>query len=93
MEEKLQLLVIVPPIALSTELIEKLSNAFTVYTVDNEEDAYRFLIQRTENISAVLLDLDLARQSNFSFVDKISMDKLFTSIPLPDFRIRKILIA
>lgn len=82
MEEKLQLLVIVPPIALSTELIEKLSNAFTVYTVDNEEDAYRFLIQRTENISAVLLDLDLARQSNFSFVDKISMDKLFTSIPV-----------
>ena len=82
MEEKLQLLVIVPPIALSTELIEKLSNAFTVYTVDNEEDAYRFLIQRTANISAVLLDLDLARQSNFSFVDKISMDKLFTSIPV-----------
>ena len=53
MEEKLQLLVIVPPIALSTEFIEKLSNAFTVFTMDNEEDAYRFLIQRTENISAV----------------------------------------
>ncbi len=82
MEEKMQLLVIVPPMALSTEFIEKLSNAFTVFTMDNEEDAYRFLIQRTENISAVLLDLDLARQSNFSFVDKISMDKLFTSIPV-----------
>ena len=68
--------------ALSTEFIEKLSNAFTVFTMDNEEDAYRFLIQRTANISAVLLDLDLARQSNFSFVDKISMDKLFTSIPV-----------
>ena len=82
MEEKMQLLVIVPPMALSTEFIEKLSNAFTVFTVDNEEDAYRFLIQRTAIISAVLLDLDLARQSNFSFVDKISMDKLFTSIPV-----------
>ena len=82
MEEKMQLLVIVPPMALSTEFIEKLSNAFTVFTMDNEEDAYRFLIQRTANISAVLLDLDLARQSNFSFVDKISMDKLFTSIPV-----------
>ena len=58
MEEKMQLLVIVPPMALSTEFIEK------------------------PNISAVLLDLDLARQSNFSFVDKISMDKLFTSIPV-----------
>ena len=82
MEEKMQLLVILPPMALSTEFIEKLSNAFTVFTMDNEEDAYRFLIQRTANISAVLLDLDLARQSNFSFVDKISMDKLFTSIPV-----------
>lgn len=82
MEEKMHLLVIVPPMALSTEFIEKLSNAFTVFTMDNEEDAYRFLIQRTANISAVLLDLDLARQSNFSFVDKISMDKLFTSIPV-----------
>lgn len=82
MEEKMQLLVIVPPMALSTEFIEKLSNSFTVFTMDNEEDAYRFLIQRTANISAVLLDLDLARQSNFSFVDKISMDKLFTSIPV-----------
>lgn len=82
MEEKMQLLVIVPPMALSIEFIEKLSNAFTVFTMDNEEDAYRFLIQRTANISAVLLDLDLARQSNFSFVDKISMDKLFTSIPV-----------
>lgn len=82
MEEKMQLLVIVPPMALSTEFIDKLSNAFTVFTMDNEEDAYRFLIQRTANISAVLLDLDLARQSNFSFVDKISMDKLFTSIPV-----------
>ena len=69
-------------ILISTEFIEKLSNAFTVFTMDNEEDAYRFLIQRTANISAVLLDLDLARQSNFSFVDKISMDKLFTSIPV-----------
>ena len=82
MEERKQLLVIVPPMALSTEFIEKLSNAFTVFTLDNEEDAYRFLIQRTANISAVLLDLDLARQSNFSFVDKVSMDKLFTSIPV-----------
>lgn len=82
MEEKMQLLVVVPPMALSTEFIEKLSNAFTVFTMDNEEDAYRFLIQRTANISAVLLDLDLARQSNFSFVDKINMDKLFTSIPV-----------
>ena len=82
MEKKMQLLVIVPPMTLSTEFIEKLSNAFTVFTMDNEEDAYRFLIQRTANISAVLLDLDLARQSNFSFVDKISMDKLFTSIPV-----------
>ena len=33
MEKKMQLLVIVPPMTLSTEFIEKLSNAFTVFTI------------------------------------------------------------
>lgn len=82
MEEKTQILVIAPSGDLTTEFIEKLSNVFTVFCLDNEEDAYQFLIRRTTEISAVLIDLDLARQSNFSFVDKMSMDKLFTSIPI-----------
>ena len=82
MEEKKLILVIVPPDALASEFIEKLSNAFTVLTAGSEEEGYQTLIRSTTEIAAVLLDLDLARQSNFSFVEKVSMDKLFTSIPV-----------
>ena len=82
MEEKKIILVILPPDALATEFIEKLSNAFTVLTTTSEEEGYQTLIRSTTDISAVLLDLGLARQSNFSFVKKVSMDKLFTSIPV-----------
>jgi diguanylate cyclase (GGDEF)-like protein len=82
MDVKKKILVIVPSSALAAEFIEKLSFAFTVITTDNEEEGFRILNERTNDISAVLLDLNLARQSNFSFVDKVSMEKLFTSIPV-----------
>ena len=82
MEEKKLILVIVPPIALATEFIEKLSNAFTVLTASSEEEGYQILIRSTTDIAAVLLDLNLAQESNYSFVEKMSMDKLFTSIPI-----------
>ena len=82
MEEKKLILVIVPPIALATEFIEKLSNAFTVLTASSEEEGYQMLIRIATDISAVLLDLKLAQQSNYSFAEKMSMDKLFTSVPV-----------
>ena len=82
MDVKKTILVIVPSSALAAEFIEKLSFAFSVITTDNEEEGYRILNEHTSDIVAVLLDLNLARQSNFSFVDKVSMDKLFTSIPV-----------
>ena len=82
MDAKKKLLVIVPPGSLAVELIEKLSNAFTVITTDNQEEGYRILIKQPADIAAVLLDLNLARQNGFSFVDKVSMDKLFASIPV-----------
>lgn len=82
MEEKRKILVIVPPMALSTEFIEKLSNAFSVLTATNEEDAYQIIIRHTIEISAVLIDLDIARQDNFSFVYKLNKDQLFSSIPI-----------
>ncbi|MBQ4514071.1 MAG: diguanylate cyclase [Acidaminococcaceae bacterium] len=82
MEDKKRILVIVPPSPLTTEFTEKLSNAFTVLVATSEEEGYQVLNEQTTDIAAVLLDLNLARQSNFSFVDKVSMDKLFTSIPV-----------
>jgi len=82
MEEKKMILVIVPPDALATEFIEKLSNAFTVLTANSEDEGYQMLIRSTTDIAAVLLDLNLAQESNYSFVEKMSMDKLFTSIPV-----------
>jgi diguanylate cyclase (GGDEF)-like protein len=82
MEEKKMILVIVPPDALATEFIEKLSNAFTVLTANSEDEGYQMLIRSTTDIAAVLLDLNLAQESNYAFVEKMSMDKLFTSIPV-----------
>ena len=82
MDEKKKILVIVPSSALAAEFIEKLSYAFSVITTDNEEEGYRILKDHTSEICAVLLDLNLARQSNFSFADKVRVDKLFTSIPV-----------
>lgn len=82
MDVKKKILVIVPSSALAAEFIEKLSYAFSVITTDNEEEGYRILKDHTSEICAVLLDLNLARQSNFSFADKVRVDKLFTSIPV-----------
>ena len=73
---------VVPPDALASEFIEKLSNAFTVLTAGSEEEGFQMLIQSTADITALLLDLNLARQSNYSLVEKVSMDKLFSSIPV-----------
>ena len=73
---------VVPPGALASEFIEKLSNAFTVLTAGSEEEGFQMLIQSTADITALLLDLNLARQSNYSLVEKVSMDKLFSSIPV-----------
>ena len=73
---------VVPPDALASEFIEKLSNAFTVLTAGIEEEGFQILIQSTADITALLLDLNLARQSNYSLVEKVSMDKLFSSIPV-----------
>lgn len=82
MDVKKKILVIVPSSALAAEFIEKLSYAFSVITTDNEEEGYRILKDHTSEICAVLLDLNLARQSNFSFADNVRVDKLFTSIPV-----------
>lgn len=82
MDVKKKIIVIVPSSALAAEFIEKLSYAFSVITTDNEEEGYRILKDHTSEICAVLLDLNLARQSNFSFADKVRVDKLFTSIPV-----------
>lgn len=76
------ILVIVPPGTLAAEFIEKLSCAFTVVTADNQEEGYRILSDRADDIAAVLLDLNLERRNNFDFVDKVSMDKLYVSIPV-----------
>ena len=73
---------VVPPDALASEFIEKLSNAFTVLTAGSEEEGFQMLIQSTADITALLLDLNLARQSNYSLLEKVSMDKLFSSIPV-----------
>ena len=73
---------VVPPDALASEFIEKLSNAFTVLTAGSEEEGFQMLIQSPADITALLLDLNLARQSNYSLVEKVSMDKLFSSIPV-----------
>jgi CheY-like chemotaxis protein len=73
---------VVPPGALASEFIEKLSNAFTVLTAGSEEEGFQMLIQSTADITALLLDLNLARQSNYSLVEKVNMDKLFSSIPV-----------
>ena len=73
---------VVPPGALASEFIEKLSNAFTVLTAGSEEEGFQMLIQSSADITALLLDLNLARQSNYSLVEKVNMDKLFSSIPV-----------
>ena len=73
---------VVPPGALASEFIEKLSNAFTVLTAGSEEEGFQMLIQSTADITALLLDLNLARQSNYSLVEKVNMDKLISSIPV-----------
>ena len=82
METKKQILLIAPLMALTSEFTEKLSHAFTVLTATSEEEGYRILVKHPTEIAAVLLDLNFARESNYEFVKKVSLDKLFTAIPV-----------
>ena len=82
METKKQILLIAPLMALTEEFTEKLSHAFTVLTATSEEEGYRILVKHPTEIAAVLLDLNFARESNYEFVKKVSLDKLFTAIPV-----------
>lgn len=61
----------------------------TLFTKDNytrlvhsEEDGYDFMDKNSDIVSVVIIDIRLARESNYKFVGKICEDPRFASIPI-----------
>ncbi len=77
-----KLLMILPDGGLAGEFTELLSDDFEVVTTDNEESGFKILDDDLEGISAVLVDLKLARESGFIIIKRMNTDKVFASIPV-----------
>ena len=82
MEKKKQILVILPPGPIVQEFTDMLAQAFTIIYTDNEPEGIRLLKEQHNDITAVLQDLDLARQSDFALMREVAFNKLYASIPI-----------
>ena len=73
---------ILPPSPIAEEFSGLLSTEYEVLRTDSEEDGLATLNRLREKISAVLLDLDVAKKSGLSFFRKVNQNVLFAAIPV-----------
>ena len=76
------LLMIMPESGLATEFARLLSQDFELEVFDNEKDAFKALDEEYEKYSAVLVDLDITRNSGYEIQNLMNADKVFASIPV-----------
>ena len=82
MKKRHTLLVIFPQGAKVEEFRKMLSESYELVCEENEKDGFERLLKEHNKISAILLDLGLAKSSNFEFIRKVESDVIFTSIPV-----------
>lgn len=79
---KKKLLLILPELPATDEFMKLLTPEYELLRTDDEEEGLQILKQQRKTISAVLLDLDLAKQTDFSFFHAVNQNVLFAAIPV-----------
>jgi diguanylate cyclase (GGDEF)-like protein len=82
MPKKKMLLMILPDSPIAEEFRDLLSVEYEIVSTDDEESGMRALLRLRDNISAVLIDLELAQENDFAFFKKVNEEALFASIPV-----------
>ena len=77
-----KVILIVPEGGLEEEFTELLSQDFEVLKVSDEEQGFRLLDDRLEEISAILIDLNLTRETDFKIIRKMNEDMIFAHVPV-----------
>ena len=82
MPKKKLLLMVLPETPMAEELREMLSDEYELVSTDEEESGLRALLRLRDRVSAVLVDLEVARENDFAFLKKVNHETLFASIPV-----------
>ena len=82
MSKKKMLLMISPLTPIAEEFRGLLSAEYDILLTDDEEDGLQILKRMREKISAVLFDLDIARDNGRSFFQAVHQNTLYVSIPV-----------
>lgn len=82
MPKKKRLLVILPELPASARFLELLTPEYELLRAADEAEGLQILKQQRKTISAVLLDLDMAKQTGFSFFHTVSQNVLYAAIPV-----------
>ena len=82
MPQKKLLLMILPESPIAEEFRGLLSVEYEIVTTDDEESGLRALLRLRDKVSAVLVDLDTARENDFAFFKKVKDEVLYASIPV-----------
>ena len=76
-----KLLLVLPPGGLSGEFSERLSKDFEVLIVGSEEEGIGVIEEEEGAVSAVLIDINIARESGHLILGYLKSDMIFASIP------------
>lgn len=82
MPKKKRLLVILPELPATAEFMKLLTPEYELLRAADEAEGLQILKQQRKTISAVLLDLDMAKQTGFSFFHTVSQNVLYAAIPV-----------
>ncbi len=82
MPKKNLLLMILPESPIAKEFRGLLSVEYEIVTTDDEESGLRALLRLRDKVSAVLVDLETARENDFAFFKKVKDEVLYASIPV-----------
>ena len=82
MPKKKRLLIILPELPAADRFLELLTPEYELLRAADEEEGLQILKQQRKTISAVLLDLDMAKQTGFSFFHTVSQNVLYAAIPV-----------
>ena len=82
MPKKNLLLMIMPESPIAEEFRDLLSVEYEIVSTDDEESGLRALLRLRDKVSAVLVDLETARENDFAFFKKVSHEALYASIPV-----------
>ncbi len=82
MPKKKRLLVMLPELPSADKFLKLLTPEYELLRAADEEEGLRILKQERKTISAILLDLDIAKKTDFAFFKTVSANVLYAAIPV-----------